>query len=152
MPEHKVRPIRPAIEVNRQGRILFFDEDAEELKRVGALIAAEGYKVCQCKSFSEAIDHLTDEPFDIVVIGQEAGLEEEGEVAEWARAVDARLPVLMLLTESRETAGEGKRWRADVSEFLMKPATPVEESQLKETLRGYLKPRVASATDSGNPS
>ena len=152
MPVHRVRPIRPDFNVNRPGRILFFDENAEELKRVGAFLAGEGYQVRQCTSFSEAIDHLTDETFDIIVIGQEAGLEEEGEVAEWARAVDSQLPVLMLLTESRETAGEGKRWRADVSEFLMKPATPVEEGQLKEALRRHLKPRAASATDSGNPS
>lgn len=147
MPMHRVRPIRPAVKVSRQGRILLFDERDEELKRVGALLAADGHQVRQCTSLSAAIDHLTDEPFDIVVIGQQAGLEEEGEVAEWARAFDSRLPVVMLLTESRETAGAGTRWRGDVSEFMLKPATPVEESQLKETIRRYLTPQVGVATD-----
>jgi DNA-binding NtrC family response regulator len=152
MREHRVRPIRPPTEANRQSRILLFDERAEELKRVGTLLVAEGYHVRQFASLSEAIDHLTDEPFDIVVIGQEAGLEEEGEVAEWARAVNSQMPVLMLLMESKETAGEGKRWHGDVSEYLMKPVTAVEESQLMETIRRHLKPRAASATDSENPS
>lgn len=152
MPVHRVHPIRPAIAVARQGKILLFDERDEELKRVGALLADDGHQVRLCTSLSEAIDHLTDEPFDIVVIGQQAGLEEEGEVAEWARAFNSRLPVVMLLTESKETAGEGKRWRGDVSEFMMKPVTAVEESQLKEAVRRYLNPQVSLATDSENPS
>lgn len=139
----RVRPIRPPTQVNRQSRILLFDERTDELDRVGALLTGEGYHVRPFASLPEAINHLTDEPFDIVVIGQEAGLEEEGEVAEWARAVNSRMPVLMLLTESKETAGEGKRWHTDVSEYLMKPVTAVEESQLMEAIRRYLKPRMA---------
>ena len=118
-----MRPRGPVIATTRRGRILLFDERAEELRRVGAMLAAEGYSVRQCHSFSEAIDHLTDESFDLVVIGQEGSLEEEGEVAEWANAVDSRLPVLMLLTDQKDLPGEGTRWKRDVSEYLRKPAT-----------------------------
>ena len=143
MPIHNVRPIRPPIEITRQGKILLFDERAEDLQRVGELLAAEGHQVQQCVSFSEAVDRLTDESFDMVIIGQQAGLEEEGEVAEWARAVNSRLPVLMLLTDDNQARGSGERWRGDVSEYLMKPASPAEERLFKETVQRYLKPTVA---------
>jgi DNA-binding NtrC family response regulator len=143
MPIRTTRPTGPVIETTLQGKILVFDERTEALRRVGALLAGDGHSVRQCSSFSDAIDHLTDEPFDLVVIGQEGGLEEEGEVAEWARAVDSRLPVLMLLTDEKDLPGEGTRWKRDVSEYLRKPATAVEEKELKATVRRYLKPQVA---------
>jgi PleD family two-component response regulator len=152
MPIHTTRGTRPAAEITRKGKILLFDERAEALKRVGALLAAEGHSVRQCSSFSEAVDRVTDESFDIVVIGQEAGLEEEGEVAEWARAVDSRLPVLMLLTDEKDLPGDGTRWKRDVSEYLRKPVTVVEERELKETVQRHLKPRVTLQIASQNPT
>ncbi len=152
MPIHTTRGTRPATEIPRQGKILLFDERAEALNRVGALLSAEGHAVRQCSSFSEAIDHLTDESFDIVVIGQEAGLEEEGEVAEWARAVNSRLPVLMLLTDKKDVPGDGTRWKRDVSEYLMKPISAVEERELKETVQRHLKPRATLQIASQNPT
>jgi DNA-binding NtrC family response regulator len=152
MPIRTPRGKRPATEITRRGRILLFDERADELNRVRALLAAEGHSVRGCDSFSDAVDHLTDETFDIVVIGQEAGLEEEGEMAEWARAVDSGLPVLMLLTDENDLPDEGTRWKRDVSQFLRKPATPVEERELIETVRRYIKPRVALQITSENPT
>jgi len=86
------------------------------------------------------------------VIGQEAGLEEEGEVAEWARAVDSTLPVLMLLTDEKFIPGDGTRWRRDVSEYLRKPVSAVEERHLRETVRRHLKPKVGLVIGSENPS
>ena len=152
MPVRTKRPTRPVIEITRQGKILLFDERTEELNRVGALLAAEGHSVRQCSSFSKTIDYLTDDSFDLVVIGQEGGLEEEGEVAEWARAADSRVPVLMLLTNEKNVPSEGTRWKRDVSEYLRKPASLVEERELKETVRRYLKPQVALPISSKNPS
>jgi DNA-binding NtrC family response regulator len=143
MPIRTRRPTRPVIETTRHGKILLFDERAEALNRVAALLAAEGHSVRKCSSFSEAVDHLTGESFDLVVIGQEGGLEEEGEVAEWARAVDSRLPVLMLLTNEKDVPGEGTRWKRDVSEYSRKPVTAVEERELKAAVRRYLKPQVS---------
>lgn len=142
MPIHTIRHTRPAIEIIRQGRILLVDERADELKRLEAILAAEGHRVKQCSSYAEAINHLTDESFDMVLIGQGSGFNEEREVAEWARAVDSQLPVVMLLRDNK-VPEDGNQWSGDVSEYVMKPVSAVEERQLKETVRRHLKPRVA---------
>lgn len=152
MPSHTTRRSGRATEIRRQGKILLFDERADALKRVRAMLVGGGHSVLACNSFSETVDHLTDESFDIVVIGQEGGLEEEGEVAEWARAVDSRMPVLMLLTDEKHIPGEGTRWKRDVSEYLRKPASAVEERNLMEAVQRYLKPKATFQVASQNPT
>lgn len=141
MPIHTIRQMPPAIEVIRQGKVLLVDERSEELNRLGTLLAAEGHRVRKCSSFAEAIDHLTDEPFDVVLISQGSKVDQAGEVAEWARAIDSRLPVVLLLARP-DMPSDRERWSGDISEYIVKPASAAEERELKETVRRYLKPRV----------
>lgn len=151
MPVHTVRRMRPAIEIARQGRILLIDERDEELGRLGALLEADGHRVRRCGSYAEAVERLTDERYDVVMVAESVGDGEAGEVAEWARAVDPRLPVVMLLSRANRDAREDG-WSGDISAYALSPVSAVEERQLKETVRRCLEPRVALVISVENPS
>lgn len=141
MAVHAVRRTRPVVELSRQGRILLVEERAEDLARVSAMLADEGHQVRECASCSEAIDLLADESFDIVLVGQGKRAEQECEVVEWARAADPQLPVVMLVNDPL-VLQDYEPVRREVAGYVPKPISRFEVTELKETVRRYMKPRV----------
>lgn len=141
MAVHAARRTRPAVEVIRQGKILLVEERADDLARLSATLADEGHEVRECSSCSEAIDLLADESFDIVLVGQGTRAIQEREVVEWARAADPQLPVVMLVNDP-QVPQEYEPVRQEVAEYLPKPISRLEVSELKQTVRRYMKPRV----------
>lgn len=141
MAVHTVRRMRPAIEVLRQGKILLVEERAEELARMAAMLASEGHDVRPCASCSEAIDLIADEAFDIVLVGQGTRAAQEREVIEWARAADPQLPVVVLVSDP-QLSPDYDPVRREIAGYVPKPISRFEETELKETVRRHLRPRV----------
>lgn len=138
---HSARRMRPAAEIVRQGKILLVAEAPEESARLAAMLGAEGHQVRECSSCSQAVDLLADESFDMVLVGQGSRADEECEVIEWARAADSHLPVVLLVNGER-LPRDYERVSREIASYLPKPVSQADESELKETVRRRMKPRV----------
>lgn len=141
MAVHTVRRMRPAYEIVRQGKILLVAESAEESTRLAEMLGTEGHQIRQCSSCSAAIDLLADESFDIVLVGQGTRPAEECEVIEWARAADSRLPVVLLVNDT-SLPSDYASVNQEITGYLPKPVSRADETELKETVRRRMKPRV----------
>ncbi len=138
---HATRRTRPAVEIARQGKVLLIAESAQESGHLAAMLGVEGHQVRECSSYSEAIDLLADESFDIVLIGQGNRTAEECEVIEWARAADPGLPVV-LLVNGEWLPNDYDRVRHEIAGYIAKPVSQAEVAELKETVRRRMRPRI----------
>lgn len=79
-----------------RGNVLVVDEDAADLVYYRTVLQRAGCSVVTCGSYSEALDCLDAEPFDLVVLSQGSAAFEGRRVLERALALDRERQVLVV--------------------------------------------------------
>ncbi len=118
-----------AEEEKRPASVLLAEEDEGERKRIGAILAAAGYRVHLAANRHEALDALSERGIDLMLMGIDApeiGAYEAGRLYQMAQP---RLPILALTVESGFEAERLCR-EAGVDVFLTKSEQPARLLQL----------------------
>lgn len=127
-----------------QTRVLLVEESFEDLQYYTGLLQGAGCLVRTCGSYSEGINRLDSESFDIVVVGQGTPRFEGRSVLEHAKSMDRHLPVLVL-APCLEMNCYLDAMQLGAEDYL---AEPLPVSEVAEAVKRHVRPRRhgASAT------
>ena len=105
-----------------RGSILLADDEEKILKRLGRALRDEGHEVVEATSAREAQRHLTERPFDLLVIDNlmpgVTGLEL---VRELAQQPAAERPQIVMMTAHGSTQIVREAFKLGIEDFLEKP-------------------------------
>ena len=117
-------------------RILWVDDNIEELRSHLVYLGEKGYEVDGVTNGRDAIALLGEKPFDAILLDEMMPGMGGLETLEEMRKVNARIPVIMITKSEAEdlmTRAIGKR----IDDYLVKPVSPLQIlSALKRQLEG----------------
>ncbi len=117
-------------------RILWVDDNIEELRSHVVYLGEKGYEVDGATNGRDAIAMLRGTPYDVVLLDEMMPGMGGLETLEEMRKVNARVPVIMITKSEAEdlmTRAIGKR----IDDYLVKPVSPLQIlSALKRQLEG----------------
>jgi DNA-binding NtrC family response regulator len=131
---------------NRRKRLLFVDEDANDLRFLQQVFEGQGYDVLASETFESGAQCLDQGHFDFIVVSQGSHAFEGRRVLERASALDHRPPVLVL-TRSLDMPCYLEAMQLGAVDYLEKP---VHANDLLRIVRGHTQydrslPRAGSA-------
>jgi DNA-binding response OmpR family regulator len=131
-----------------EGKILFVDEDVQDLQFHSAIFHQHGYQVVACDSYAAAARLLDCDDFDLVVLDQGGPMFKGQCVLEGARRGGRDTPVLVL-ANCADLGVYLKAMELGATDYLEKGANP---SDLMRAINEYLRPRSVSGQPEGSPT
>lgn len=118
-------------------RILIVDDNLDFIRVLQSRLEAMGHTIMQASSFAEAIDRVSHEEPDLILLDIVLPGKDGIELLKDIRARNVRIPVIMMTAyPSLDTAREAMRHKA--FDYLMKPFEPEE---LKRAIEDALERR-----------
>ena len=119
----------------RGGKILFVDEDLQDLYYLCQVLREQGRDPVPCESYAEAMRHLDISSFEFIVVSQGSCAFEGRCVLERAMEIDRYLPVLVL-TRCHNMNCYLDAMQLGAVDYLEKPIQPEEIARVVETHLG----------------
>lgn len=122
-------------------RILFVDDETDDLRWWSRILRQQGYEVDSCDSFREGADRAASGHYDFVLVSQGGPAFEGQSVLERATASGRHTPVLVL-ARSMEMSCYLDAMQLGALDYLEKP---VPAAFLVRTIETHLRSRASSA-------
>lgn len=119
-------------------KILLADDEAALRFLLTETLSDEGYSISEVEDGQQAIDQLSKESFDLIILDYMMPERTGVEVCEWLRQsdnVNRELPVILLTAKALEKDKE-KAKAAGVTMYIVKPFSPL---QLLDTVEQLLQ-------------
>ena len=123
-------------------KILFVDEDIEDLQSALSILRVQGHDVIRCRSYAEGADLVGRETFDFIIVGQGSSRFEGRKVLQRVMEVDRRIPVLVL-TRCLDMSAYIEAMQLGALDYLEKPVAPLE---LMRLIAMHLRPAACAAS------
>jgi two-component system, OmpR family, phosphate regulon response regulator PhoB len=120
-------------------RVLIADDDETVRSLLRATLPEDGYDVVEAADGSEALEHIAQQPFDLVLLDWNMPKRPGAEVLEELKRSRPELPVVVLTAEHQPPHRELAE-TLGVDAFLTKPFSPL---QLLDTIERLLPDRGA---------
>lgn len=134
--------VRPDLPSERKPKLLFVDENAEDLRVYTAMLRYLGYEVRSVGSYADAVALLGREVFDLVIVDQGSTDFEGRSVLRRAVEIDHQTPVLVL-TGTVDPDCCINALNLGANEYVQKPLT---RSEVQELVDEYLRLSMGLAT------
>ncbi len=134
-PAIRNRAVDRQAQFGRGGKILFVDEDLQDLYYFCRVLREQGRDAVPCESYAEAMRHLDISSFEFIVVSQGSCAFEGRCVLERAMEIDRYLPVLVL-TRCHNMNCYLDAMQLGAVDYLEKPIQPEEIARVVETHLG----------------
>ncbi|MCS6790057.1 MAG: PglZ domain-containing protein [Bacteroidia bacterium] len=106
-----------------RSRILWVDDEIEHLEPQILHLTAKGFEVLSARHPSEAMDILTRQPIDLLIVDEHMPGMDGIEVTRRVKKLQPHLPVIMVTKDEEESLLESAVG-IDIADFLIKPVSP----------------------------